>query len=320
MKRMLLCFPAQAALGRSLASPLQADCGEVGWRHFPDGESLVRIDADVAGADVAILASLDRPDALALPLRFAAETCHELGASSVGLLAPYLGYMRQDQRFHPGEALSAPLFARFLEDSFDWLATVDPHLHRIPSLAGLFSIPVAHIDAAPAIAAWLRANAPDAVLIGPDAESRQWVEKIAQLAGLPAQVLQKVRRGDREVDVGLPDAEAARGRRPVLVDDIVSTGRTMAATLAQLHALGLPGGICIATHAVFAGDAQEQLLAAGAERVLSTDTIAHASNAIGIGELLVAPVAELFDAMVARADAEPSGPAEAWFDDQRSLD
>jgi ribose-phosphate pyrophosphokinase len=84
-----------------------------------------------------------------------------------------------------------------------------------------------------------------------------------------------------------------------------------------LHALGLPGGICIATHAVFAGDAQEQLLAAGAERVHSTDTIVHPSNAIGIGELLVAPVAELFDAMAARADAEPPGQAEAWFEGEQ---
>src|SRR3546814_9684201 len=95
----------------------------VAWRHFPDGESLVTLDDALDGADVAILASLRNADAMALPLRFAARTAREFGARSVGLIAPYLGYMRQDTRFNPGEAVSTPLFAQFLEEAFDWLVT-----------------------------------------------------------------------------------------------------------------------------------------------------------------------------------------------------
>jgi ribose-phosphate pyrophosphokinase len=314
MSRVLLGFPAQAALGRELAGLLQADFREVAWRRFPDGESLVAIDPGLHEADVAILASLHRPDALAMPLRFAAETAREFGARSVGLLAPYLGYLRQDARFHPGEAVSAPLFARFLEGSFDWLATVDPHLHRIPALGELFAIPVRNVAAAPAIAAWIRANVADAIVIGPDSESRQWVDEVARLAGVPGQVLDKVRRGDRDVEVTLPDAAAARGRTPVLVDDIVSTGHTLLATLAHLRALGLPPATCVATHAVFVDGASEQLLAAGAARVVSTDTIPHPTNAIGIGALLAAGAQALFGADDAGPDSDAAASAADWFE------
>lgn len=294
MTRVVLCFPAQAGMGSLIAGPLQARCGEVSWRHFPDGESLVAIDEDLREADVALVASLHHPDSIALPLRFAAETARELGARSIGLIAPYLGYLRQDTRFHPGEAVSASLFARFLENSFDWLVTVDPHLHRVPALGELFSIPACNVAAAPAIADWIRASVPDAVLIGPDGESRQWVERVASLAGVPWQVLEKVRRGDREVQVSLPDAASARGRTPVLLDDMVSTGQTMLATLSHLRSLDLPPAICLATHAVFSDGAWEQLLAAGAVRVISTDTIPHPTNAIGIGTLLAAGAQGLF--------------------------
>lgn len=317
MSRVLLCFPAHARLGRSLASLVHAPYCEVAWRHFPDGESLVSIPDDLRDADVAILATLHQPDAIAMPLRFAAETAREFGARSVGLVAPYLAYLRQDARFQPGEAVSGPLFARFLESSFDWLVTVDPHLHRIAALSDVFAIPARNVAAAPALAAWIRTHLPDAIVIGPDSESRQWVDEVARLAGVRGQVLAKIRHGDREVEVTLPDADAARGRTPVLVDDIVSTGRTMLATLTHLRALGLPPATCMATHAVFGDDVCEQLLAAGAARVISTDTIPHSTNAIDIAPLLAMAAEDLFgttdgaDNAASASAAERSGTGES---------
>lgn len=296
MRRVLLAVPAQQALAEAMAPGLRARVGRLEWRRFPDGESLVAIDDEIAGADVALLASLHHPDEIALALRFSAATAREFGARSVGLIAPYLAYMRQDTRFHRGEAISAPLFARFLEDSFDWLVTVDPHLHRNPDMATLYRIPAQRVSAAARVALWIGEHVPDAILIGPDSESEQWVRDIAGRAGMPFQVLSKVRHGDRDVEVSLPDANAARGRTPVIVDDIVSSGRTMIETLGHLHRLGLPPAICIAIHAVFSGDAYEQLLAAGASRVLSTDAIPHPSNAIGLAGLLTQAVDALFGA------------------------
>lgn len=300
MPRVLLPFAPQEAMAQALAPALGARIGQLEWRRFPDGESLVSVDEDLAEADVAILASLDRPDQIALALRFAAATAREFGARSVGLIAPYLAYMRQDKRFHPGEAISAPLFAGFLEESFDWLVTADPHLHRNPELASLYRIPARRVATAPLVADWIRVNIPDAIVIGPDSESRQWVSDIANRAGVPYQVLTKIRRGDRDVEVSLPDPDAARGRRPVIVDDIVSSGRTAIETLGHLQRLGLPATVCIAIHAVFAGDAYEQLLAAGAARVVSTDSIPHPSNAISTVGLLAEASADLFNGNLAK--------------------
>ena len=245
---------------------------------------------------MAILASLRHADALALPLRFAARTAREFGARSVGLIAPYLGYMRQDTRFHRGEAVSTPLFAQFLEEAFDWLVTVDPHLHRVERLQSLYRIPTVHVSATPAVARWIAETVPDAVLIGPDSESEQWVADIAALSSMPYQVLAKERHGDYDVRVSLPDPAAVAGRTPVLIDDIVSSGHTILETLAHLRRLSLPSPLLVAIHPVFAGDAYARLQEAGLARIVSTDTISHPSNAIALGADLAAAASTLMTA------------------------
>lgn len=303
MPRVVLPFAAQAAMADSLAPMLGARIGRLEWRRFPDGESLVAVDDELTGSDVVILASLVQPDQMALALRFAAATAREFGARSVGLVAPYLAYMRQDKRFHPGEAVSAPLFARFLEESFDWLVTADPHLHRNPELGGLYRIPSRRVATAPLVSDWIRANVPDAIVIGPDSESRQWVSEIADRAGVPYQVLSKTRHGDRDVEVSLPDLNAAHGHTPVIVDDIMSSGRTAIETLGHLKRMELAPAVCVAIHAVFAGDAYEQVLAAGAAQVVSTDTIRHPSNGIATASLLAQASNELLNRDDARASS-----------------
>ena len=304
MTRVLLPFPLQRTLADAIAPMLGARTGRVDWRHFPDGESLVTIEEGLDGVDVALVASFRNPDVLALPLRFAASTAREFGARSVGLIAPYLAYMRQDKRFKAGEAISAPLFARFLEESFDWLVTADPHLHRSPELSGLYHIPVRRIATAPLVADWIQDNVPNAVLIGPDSESGQWVSDIANRAGVPYQVLTKIRRGDRDVEVSLPLIGAARSRTPVIVDDIASSGRTAIETLHHLKRLGLPPAVCVVIHPVFAQGAYAQLLAAEPARVVSTDSIPHPSNAISIAGLLAQASTELFKDRPKRNDRD----------------
>jgi ribose-phosphate pyrophosphokinase len=243
VSRILLPFPEQRSLAAAIAPAVSAQIGRLDWRHFPDGESLVAIEEGLTDIDVAIVVTLRNPDQLALPIRFAAATAREFGARSVGLIAPYLAYMRQDKRFNPGEAVSAPIFARFLEESFDWLVTADPHLHRNPDLSALYKMPVRRVVTAPAIADWIRENVTNAVLIGPDSESEQWVSDIARRANMPYQTLHKVRRGDREVDVSLPAISEARDRTPVIVDDIASSGQTIIETLGHLKKLGLPPAV-----------------------------------------------------------------------------
>jgi ribose-phosphate pyrophosphokinase len=123
------------------------------------------------------------------------------------------------------------------------------------------------------------------VLIGPDAESRRWVTAVADACDAPFAVLEKTRRGDRDVSVpGLGAAWA--GHTPVVIDDIISTGRTMLEATKQVRAAGAAPAICIGIHAVFADSVQQDLLAAGASRVITCNTIAHASNAICVGPAL----------------------------------
>lgn len=295
MRTVVLPFPDDHALAAAVAGRLGARVGELRLRHFPDGESLVAIDEDLAGAEVVLFATLQDPDRKALALRFAARTAREFGARRVGLVAPYLAYMRQDTRFHPGEAVSARWFAQFLDESVDWLVTVDPHLHRNPSLDVLFRIPATRVAAAPLLADWIRREVREPVLIGPDSESTQWVCEVAAAAGAPYQVLSKRRHGDRDVEVSVPEPQQLRGRTPVLVDDIASSGRTLIAALGHLRALDLPPAVCVVIHAVFAGDAYPALRAAGAARIASTDSIAHVSNAIGLDEPIAVAVAGLLE-------------------------
>jgi ribose-phosphate pyrophosphokinase len=289
--RTLLHMPADAALGTRIASLLGAQAAPVDLHRFPDRESLITLPPDLAGRDVVVLAGLREPDPLALPLWFIAHTAREFGARSVRLIAPYLPYMRQDRRFTPGQAVSAPLFARFLEGAFDSLVTVDPHLHRIPRLDALYRMPAVAVSATPYVAEWISREVPNAVLIGPDSESAQWVGAIAARAGLPFQVLTKTRHGDRDVEVTLPDVAAIGGRTPVLVDDIVSSGHTLLETLAHLRRMALPPPVVVAIHAVFAGDAFARLEAAGVARIVSTDTLQHPSNAISVAPALAAQAA-----------------------------
>lgn len=282
MAPLLLPMPGNERLTADLAARLPAELGMVHVRRFPDGESYVRLESAVGDREVALVCTLDRPDERLLPLVFAAATARELGARRIGLVCPYLGYMRQDMRFQPGEAVSSAVFARLLDPWVDWIVTVDPHLHRRRSLAEIYAADATVLHAAPAIARWIHERVRLPLLIGPDSESEQWVAAVARLAGAPAVVLDKVRHGDRAVVVSVPEVERWRTHTPVLVDDIISTGRTMIETLAHLNRAGLAPAVCIGVHAVFAGDAFASLKAAGAGCIATCNTIVHPSNAIDL--------------------------------------
>jgi ribose-phosphate pyrophosphokinase len=278
---LIVCLPGNLSHGSPIAAALSAPVLELEVHRFPDGESLVRYPASIAGRDIVLFCTLDRPDEKFLPLLFAAETARGLGARSLGLVAPYLCYMRQDQRFHAGETLSAKVFASTLSRAIDWLVTIDPHLHRLLSLSDIFSVPATAMHADRQIAAWIAQEVHNPLLIGPDWESAQWVNRVAALIKCPATILTKVREGDREVSVSIPDPALLTGRTPVVLDDIISTEQTMKKAVLRLIELGAPSPICLGVHAVFAGTAYHDLLSTGAQ-IVTTNTIAHCSNQIDI--------------------------------------
>ncbi|MBL9015685.1 MAG: ribose-phosphate pyrophosphokinase [Myxococcales bacterium] len=285
----VLAVPGNELHAQQLAERLGVSPCPVELRRFPDGEIYVRVDGDLAGQEVALVGSLLGGGDSFLTIAFLAGTARDLGATSVGLVAPYLAYMRQDAQFHPGEGVTARYVGRLMSQVVDWLVTVDPHLHRLDALERVYSIPTTIARSAPAIASYVRSQVEHPVLVGPDAESVQWVSAVAESCGAPYTVLEKTRRGDRDVSITAPET-AWNGHTPVLIDDIVSTGKTMIEATRQLRAAGSAAPLCIAIHAVFADALEAELLSAGARGIVTCDTVPHTTNRICIADSIASAV------------------------------
>jgi ribose-phosphate pyrophosphokinase len=292
MKAVLFNLSAADSLAEGLWAAAGEERGVLSQRQFPDGESYVRLLSDVKARDVGMLCTLDRPDTKALALLYAAAAARDGGARSIGLVAPYLAYMRQDKAFHPGEAVTSRTFANLLSEAFDWIVTVDPHLHRFRTLDEIYTVPSFTVPAAGPVGEWIRANVEQPVIIGPDEESGQWVEQIARVAGAPATVLRKTRRGDYDVSIAADGIDLPKGATPVIVDDIASSARTMIEAVGIVRSAGAPAPVCVAVHAIFAGNSCEELQAAGAARIVSTNAVKHASNEIDLTPVLAPAVRE----------------------------
>jgi ribose-phosphate pyrophosphokinase len=242
---------------------------------------------------VVIVADLSRPDDKIPPVLWTAATARDLGAARVGLVAPYLPYMRQDARFQAGEGITSRYFAQTVSAHIDWLVTVDPHLHRYRSLDELYPVPTRVVSAAALLAEWIGTHIQSPLLVGPDAESEQWAGSVAARLGAPSIVLAKTRLNDREVRVSNADVDAWRDRTPVLVDDVISTGGTMIETARTLAKHGLPGPVCVAVHGIFADGAHDELLAAGCRRVVTCNTVPNPTGEIDVSALLAEAIREL---------------------------
>ncbi len=280
----LFGFPdcAEAALGlaKELAIPLSA----VHVHHFPDGESLVRVNQPVQTA--ILYRSLDDPNGKLVELLLAASALRDNGASRVILVAPYLAYMRQDMAFEPGQAVSQRVIGKLLAAHFDALLTVDPHLHRTSSLAEIMpGIEAISISAAPVLAAALQ-GAENPVLVGPDIESRKWVEAIAAPLGFDVLVGSKRRRGDRDVDIVIEDVARVAGRKAVLIDDVISSGATLGQAAHVLLEAGASSVEALATHCLASDADIAAMRNCGIERVRSCDSVDGPTALLPIAGLL----------------------------------
>jgi ribose-phosphate pyrophosphokinase len=289
---MLLAFDDELTLARGLADALGWPLAVVERHRFPDGETRLRLPSRLP-ARVVLLRGLQDPNAKLTELLLTAAGARELGAARLTLVSPYLAYMRQDIEFTPGEVVSQRQLGRLLAAAFDAVVTVDPHLHRVatldevlPGRRGLA------LSAAPLLGAHVARQVPGALLLAPDEEAGQWVRAAAQAQGLDFAVCHKQRSGDRDVDVALPATPVA-GRAVVLLDDVASTGRTLAAAARGALAQGASSVDVAVTHALFVGDALAQVHAAGVRQVWSSDCVPHASNAVSVVPLLAAALRDL---------------------------
>lgn len=286
MTAALFTFADGARQAAGLASECGVPVNQIDVHRFPDGESLVRVDGS---AETALLfRSLDDPNAKLVEVLLAASALRDGGAKRVILIAPYLAYMRQDVPFHDGEAVSQRVIGKLLAAWFDGLVTVDPHLHRIASLDAIMGgIPALAVSAAPALVQAIASDLDSrTIMVGPDSESRPWVESIARPLGLDVLVGEKIRKGDREVVLTVPDFARASGRPAILVDDLISSGTTLMACASLLRDAGATRVEAIATHSLASGADLDRLTDEGIVRLRATDSTSNAIASIPLAGVL----------------------------------
>jgi ribose-phosphate pyrophosphokinase len=280
-------LPSSIGDAGRLAALLGLPLRQIELHRFPDGE--LRVTIGPAAATTIICASLDQPNDKLIAMLFATEALRRAGARRLVLLAPYLCYMRQDTAFHEGEAISQKAVGRLIAANVDRVITVDAHLHRTTDIRTVFpGIEAENLSATPAFAKALAGIDGKTIVIGPDAESESWVSDLAGRLGLAHAVAQKIRRGDRSVEIGFADPAMFAGRPALLVDDIVSSGETLMTCAKVLKAAGTTAIDAVITHALFPAEMTSAFAGAGIRSIRSTSSVPHPTNAIALDELLAA--------------------------------
>jgi len=273
-------------LAKKVARKTKAKYSALKTKKFPDGETYVRFMTDVKNKKIVLVNSFHpNPNDAMVETIFAAQTAKELGARSVTIVAPYLAYMRQDKRFHPGESKSNTIMSKMLSRVADKIITIDPHLHRIKSLNDIFKIKTKRLSANSAIAEYIDKNIKNTVIIGPDIESYQWAEAIAEKIDLHAVVLKKKRYTARKVRIKVKKDVDFKNRNVVIVDDIISTGHTMIEPIRQIKKMGAKKIYAIGVHGLFVEGALKKLRKLGV-RILTTNTIENPVSKIDMSETI----------------------------------
>jgi ribose-phosphate pyrophosphokinase len=270
---------ANPALAQAVAERLGLRPGERLLELFPDGEVRVQIREDVRGGDVFIVQPTAPPvGERLLELLLLADACRRAGAERTTGVVPYFGYARQDRRTSAGEPLGARLVAELLQaGGLDSVVAVDLHT---PAIEGCFAIPLEHLSAVSLLADTVRSRvAPGAVIVSPDLGAVKLAERYAELLGLPLAIVHKSRLSGTDVRVhGL--VGDVRHLAPIVIDDMISTGGTVAAAVGSLLDAGaVPDVTVVVSHALLVGPAAERLHELPIQRLVATDSLATGTDA-----------------------------------------
>ncbi len=294
---VLLGFPESKQQAQELAEKTGIDYADIDVHIFPDGESKITLPVEALESteQLIIFRSLDHPNDKLLELIMAAQGARRAGIKKLILIAPYLAYMRQDIAFNPGEIVSQKVIGKLLSESFDGVITVDSHLHRITRLSEAIPVELAvNLTATEPMREFLKHNIENPFLLGPDAESRQWVEAIALPEKMDSGVATKERRGDKNVVITLPEGDY-QGRNMVLVDDVASSGQTLIQAAKQLQSHQPASISVLVTHALFMDGSIEELKAQGVNNIWSCNSIQHETNQVSLIDLFAKSLKEFCD-------------------------
>jgi ribose-phosphate pyrophosphokinase len=275
---------ASLALGKELARAIRADLVDVAFeKHpggFPDGERYVRLLASVAGEDVVLVQSTF-PDAKIVELFLLQDALAEGGARRVTLVIPYFGYGRQDKKFEAGEPVSARALARRLQIHADAVVTVSVHN---PTVLSFFEVPAREVSGMPAIARYLRGKDVDLVL-APDANAERFAAEVGGALGVGTEFLEKKRIDSFTVETE-PKALAVRGKSVAIVDDVISTGTTIATAAKMLREQGAKRVVAACVHGLFSSNALTRLRAC--DEVVATDTLLSPATKVSVAPEIAA--------------------------------
>jgi ribose-phosphate pyrophosphokinase len=273
-------------VSQSLGIPL----GGCTLQPFPDDELQVSLHGSVRGHDVYLIQSTSpRVESHLLELVLLADACQRSGAARVTAIVPYVGYARQDRRTNAAQALGGRVVAGILDGAaIDRFVVVDLHT---PAIEGFFSTPVDQLSAVPLLVEAVRSSVPErSIVVAPDLGAVKLAERYARSLELPIAIVHKTRVSGQEVSVRQIVGDV-RDRLPLIVDDMISTGATIAAAMRALLAAGcVPEGIVLASHGVFVGRADEVLLPLPLRRILTTDSVTQRQNRLPVEVCSLGPL------------------------------
>ncbi len=284
-------------LADKIAQKLKISCSKLEVNHFPDSEIYLRFKSNIKGKIVVLIQSFyENINDCVVEALFAAQTAKELGAKKIILAAPYFPYLRQDIKFKAGECNSLKTIAKYIDENFDELCIIDPHLHREKTLKHIFKIKSTRLTANPLITSYIKKNIKkikNPLIIGPDEESYKWAEAIANASGCDSAILRKKRYSASRVKVMLNKKINLKNKNIVIVDDIISTGNTIIETAKLLKRLGADKFTVICVHGIFTNNALERLKK-NKINVTACNTLPNKVAKIDVSPLLIDWLAEIY--------------------------
>lgn len=250
-------------LSKKLGAPL---AGTISKR-FPDDEFYVRVVDDISREHV-IIVQTTYPDPNIVELFLLQNAVKESGAKEISVVIPYFGYARQDTKFENGEPISAKTMAGLIGLNADRVITVDPHKEHILKF---FSTSAFSCSAVPELAKYLKKKDIDMVL-APDKGALDRAKKASEIIGCDFDYMEKTRIDGETIEI-IPKKLDAQNKNAAIIDDIISTGGTMAKSIQELKKNGAKNVFVACTHGLFAGDAVKKLNSAGCNEIISTDTV-----------------------------------------------
>lgn len=264
---------------------------------FSDGEMEVHFNASVRGDDVFLIQSLTSSDNF-VELLLAINAAKLASAKSITAVIPYMGYARQDRKSRPRVSLGAKVIMEAIENAgASRIITMDLHA---PQEAGFVNIPVDHLRATSLFIPYLQSWSDDYVLVAPDAGAAKNVNLYAKALGKSMVLCHKHREGINHVDT-MDVIGDVKGKRAVIIDDMVDTAGTLCKCASLLKAQGAEHVTAVFTHAVLSGKAVERLSNSDVDQVVTTNTVPLNSKVIKGRFVKLIPIEDLVAAAIKAA-------------------